>query len=64
MAFTAASKEQVDKFFEAGGSSGGKTHGKTGYRKECSPGYYAAFVIDPDGHNLEVVYFDPNPPPA
>ena len=34
VAFTAASKEQVDKFFEAGVSSGGKDNGKPGYRKE------------------------------
>ena len=64
VAFTASSKQQVDGFYEAGIAAGGKDNGKPDYRKEYSPGYYAAFVIDPDGHNIEVVYFDPNPPSA
>ena len=64
VAFTASSKEQVDGFFSSATGAGGKDNGKPGYRKEYSPGYYATFVIDPDGHNLEVVYFDPNPPAA
>lgn len=64
VAFMATSKQQVDAFYEAGIAAGGKDNGKPGYRKEYSPGYYAAFVNDLDGHNVEVVYFDPNPPAA
>jgi predicted lactoylglutathione lyase len=45
----------VDQFYELGLASGGKSNGKPGIRKNYAPDYYAAFVFDPDGHNLEVV---------
>jgi predicted lactoylglutathione lyase len=61
VAFRAFDKESVDKFHEAGIASGGTDNGAPGYRTDYSPGYYAAFVKDPDGHNVEVVFHDPSP---
>ena len=61
VAFAVKSKAEVDSFYTAGVASGGTDNGKPGYRKDYSPGYYAAFVKDPDGHNVEVVFHDPNP---
>ena len=61
VAFRATNKESVEKFYEAGMAAGGTDNGAPGYRKEYTPGYYAAFVKDPDGHNIEVVFHDPNP---
>jgi predicted lactoylglutathione lyase len=49
------SKKIVDQFYELGLATGGKSNGKPGIRKNYAPDYYAAFVFDPDGHNLEVV---------
>ena len=41
----------------AGGERrGGRDHGKPGVRAEYHPGYYGAFVLDPDGNNIEAVY--------
>ena len=59
VAFRADSKEAVDDFHAAALSAGGKDNGAPGYRKDYSPGYYAAFVLDPDGSNIEVVFHDP-----
>lgn len=61
VAFEAESKATVDAFYKEGLATGGKDNGAPGYRKEYSPGYYAAFLYDPDGHNIEAVYRDPNP---
>lgn len=61
VAFAAQNKAEVDAFYEAGITAGGSDNGKPGYRKEYTPGYYGAFVHDPDGHNIEVVFHDPNP---
>jgi catechol 2,3-dioxygenase-like lactoylglutathione lyase family enzyme len=61
VAFVAKDKAAVDGFHKAGISAGGTDNGAPGYRKDYSPGYYAAFVKDPDGHNIEVVFHDPNP---
>ena len=55
VAFEAKSRAQVDSFYEAALAAGGKDNGSPGIRENYSPTYYAAFVIDPDGHNLEVV---------
>jgi len=44
---------------EAGLAAGGRDNGAPGYR-EYSPGYYAAFILDPDGNNIEAVWFDPS----
>jgi len=61
IAFSAKDKSAVDGFYKAGLAAGGSDNGKPGYRKEYTPGYYAAFLKDPDGHNIEVVFHDPNP---
>ncbi|RYZ90267.1 MAG: VOC family protein [Proteobacteria bacterium] len=58
LAFQAKSKEVVDKFYEIALKSGGKDNGKPGERK-YHPGYYAAFILDPDGNNIEAVYHGP-----
>jgi catechol 2,3-dioxygenase-like lactoylglutathione lyase family enzyme len=57
LAFEAKSKKQVEAFHQAGLSAGGKDNGAPGYR-DYSPGYYAAFVHDPDGNNIEAVWYD------
>lgn len=55
IAFNAlTSKKAVDEFYELAMASGGKSNGKPGIRKNYAPDYYAAFVSDPDGHNVEV----------
>ncbi len=58
VAFEAKNRSQVQKFYKAARAAGAKDNGKPGYRSEYWPGYYAAFVYDADGHNLEVVFFD------
>jgi catechol 2,3-dioxygenase-like lactoylglutathione lyase family enzyme len=58
VAFEAKSKEQVEAFYRAALAAGGRDNGKPGYRKEYWPGYYAAFVYDLDGHNIEAVWYD------
>jgi catechol 2,3-dioxygenase-like lactoylglutathione lyase family enzyme len=55
VAFSAKSKEEVDAFHEAAIAAGGKDHGAPGLRPQYHPGYYGAFVLDPDGHNIEAV---------
>jgi predicted lactoylglutathione lyase len=61
IAFAAKDKAAVDGFYKAGVAAGGTDNGAPGYRKDYSPGYYAAFVKDLDGHNVEVVFHDPKP---
>lgn len=61
VAFLAKDSDAVDAFHAAGLSAGGKDNGAPGYRKEYSPGYYAAFIQDVDGNNVEAVWFDPKP---
>lgn len=56
MAFEADTQEQVDAFYATALAAGGVDHGAPGIRSDYSPTYYAAFVIDPDGHNIEVVH--------
>lgn len=55
LAFVAQSHEQVDDFYRASLEAGAKDNGAPGIRPEYSGTYYAAFVIGPDGHNIEVV---------
>ena len=55
IAFVAASWHQVDAFHVAALGAGGKDNGPPGLRPQYSGQYYAAFVLDPDGHNIEVV---------
>ncbi len=56
IAFAASSKEQVDGFYNEALKAGGQDNGEPGTRDNYGPHYYAAFVLDPDGHNIEVVY--------
>ena len=58
LAFQAASKEAVTKFYEAGVAAGAKDHGAPGDRP-YHPGYFAAFLLDPDGNNIEAVFHGP-----
>lgn len=51
--FSAKSAAQVDEFYRKAIEAGGVCNGPPGLR---NPGYYAAFVYDPDGHNIEAVY--------
>jgi predicted lactoylglutathione lyase len=57
LAFEVKNREQVDAFHRAAIEAGGKDNGEPGYR-EYSPGYYAAFVCDLDGNNIEAVWYD------
>lgn len=57
VAFRAKSKKAVHEFYEAALKAGGKDNGAPGYRSEYSPDYYAAFVHDLDGHNIEAVCY-------
>ena len=52
------SRNEVEAFHKAALAAGGKDNGKPGYRAEYWPGYYAAFVHDLDGHNVEAVWYD------
>lgn len=55
VAFNTKDRGAVDAFYAAAMAAGGKDNGKPGIRKDYHPNYYAAFVLDPDGHNIEVV---------
>lgn len=55
VAFAAANRDSVDRFHKAGLEAGGRDHGKPGLRADYSPEYYAAFLLDPDGNNIEAV---------
>jgi catechol 2,3-dioxygenase-like lactoylglutathione lyase family enzyme len=56
IAFAAERRQQVDAFHAAGLAAGGTDNGGPGVRPEYSEGYYAAFVLDPDGNNIEAVH--------
>lgn len=55
LAFQAQGRERVDAFYKAALAAGGRDNGAPGERA-YHPGYYAAFVLDPDGNNIEAVY--------
>ncbi len=55
VAFRAPDHEAVRKFHAEGLKNGGRDNGGAGPRKDYSPTYYAAFLIDPDGNNVEAV---------
>ena len=55
VAFVSPSRKAVAQFFEAGLKSGGKDNGKPGLRLDYAEDYYAAFLFDPDGNNVEAV---------
>ena len=59
LAFVAPNRGQVDAFHRAALAAGGKDNGAPGLRPQYHANYYAAFVIDPDGHNIEVVCHEP-----
>lgn len=59
LAFVAENRRQVDAFHRAALEAGGKDNGAPGLRPNYSGKYYAAFVIGPDGHNIEVVCHEP-----
>lgn len=59
VAFTAKDRAAVDRFYADGVEAGGRDNGKPGLRADYSPTYYAAFLIDPDGNNVEAVCFAP-----
>ena len=58
IAFQAKDRDTVDRFHAAAVAAGGTDNGAPGER-EYHPGYYAAFVLDPDGNNIEAVYHGP-----
>ena len=55
VAFTADSRAEVDAFYDAAMGAGGKDNGAPGIRAHYHPNYYAAFVFDQDGINVEAV---------
>ena len=59
LAFTAGNRQQVEAFHRAALKAGGKDNGAPGLRPQYNANYYAAFVIGPDGHNIEVVCHEP-----
>src|SRR6185369_12157346 len=59
LAFTASDRTQVDAFYAAALEAGGKDNGPPGLRPHYHANYYAAFVIGPDGHNIEAVCHEP-----
>jgi len=59
LAFVAENRQQVEAFYRAALEAGAKDNGAPGLRPNYSGRYYAAFVIGPDGHNIEVVYHEP-----
>jgi catechol 2,3-dioxygenase-like lactoylglutathione lyase family enzyme len=55
LAFRAKDRAAVDRFHRAGLEAGGRDHGRPGLRADYGPTYYAAFLLDPDGNNVEAV---------
>jgi catechol 2,3-dioxygenase-like lactoylglutathione lyase family enzyme len=55
IAFTAQDRATVDRFHDEAIAAGGIDNGPPGIRPHYHPGYYGAFVLDPDGHNIEAV---------
>ena len=59
VAFRASDRRMVDAFHAAALAAGGRDNGAPGLRPHYHPNYYAAFVFDPDGHNIEAVCHRP-----
>ena len=57
--FRADTRAQVDAFYKAAMAAGGRDNGAPGIRTHYHPNYYGAFVLDPDGHNIEAVCHSP-----
>lgn len=60
-AFRVDNRDEVNAFYDAALAAGGKDHGKPGPRPDYGPNYYAAFVRDPEGNNIEVVCYSRAP---
>jgi len=58
VALRAANRAAVDRFHSEGLAAGGRDNGRPGLRADYSPKYYAAFLLDPDGNNVEAVCLD------
>jgi len=58
-AFAAKDRASVDAFYAAALAAGGRDNGAPGIRAHYHPNYYGAFVLDPDGHNIEAVCHAP-----
>ena len=58
VALRATSRAQVDRFHAEGLKAGGRDNGRPGLRTDYSPNYYAAFLFDPDGNNVEAVWLE------
>ncbi len=58
IAFAARSRAEVDAFHRAGIDAGYRDHGAPGLRPQYHAGYYGAFLLDPDGNNVEAVFHD------
>ena len=58
LAFQASDRETVDEFYRVGLAHGGRSFGAPGLR-DYHPGYYGAFLLDPDGNNIEAVFHGP-----
>lgn len=63
VAFVARDRAQVKAFYDAAIAAGGKDNGPPGIREIYHPNYYGAFVLDPDGHNVEAVCHQPEANP-
>ena len=59
IAFRVSSRALVDAFYNAAIGAGGRDNGAPGLRPQYHPNYYGAFVLDPDGHNIEAVCREP-----
>jgi catechol 2,3-dioxygenase-like lactoylglutathione lyase family enzyme len=59
VAFRVENRRLVDEFHKAAMAAGGRDNGGPGVRAHYHPNYYGAFVLDPDGHNVEVVCHNP-----
>jgi catechol 2,3-dioxygenase-like lactoylglutathione lyase family enzyme len=59
VAFVANNRAAVDAFYRAALAAGGKDNGAPSLRPQYHPNYYGAFVLDPDGHNIEAVCHSP-----
>jgi catechol 2,3-dioxygenase-like lactoylglutathione lyase family enzyme len=55
VAFQARDRAAVDRFWADGKAAGGEDNGAPGVRADYAPTYYAAFLVDPDGNNVEAV---------
>lgn len=59
IAFRVVTRAQVEAFYKAAIAAGGRDNGAPGLRPHYHPNYYSAFVLDPDGHNIEAVCHTP-----